>query len=66
MNNKSQRKYKLLKSDTFRRNGKTLYRIQALKSFGLVKRGDLGGYIEKEDNLEHRGKCLGLRERTSI
>lgn len=31
--------------------GKKLYRIKALKNFGNVKAGELGGYIEKEDNL---------------
>ena len=31
--------------------GKKLYRIKALKNFGNVKIGELGGYIEKEDNL---------------
>ena len=32
--------------------GKTLYRIKAAKDFGSVKKGTLGGYIEKESNLE--------------
>lgn len=31
--------------------GKTLYRIRALVDFGIVKAGDLGGFVEKEDNL---------------
>lgn len=35
--------------------GVTLYRIKALRSFGNVMEGDLGGYIEKEDNLSHDG-----------
>ena len=48
-------KYKLLKSDTKKVNGKTLYRIEALKSFGTVRVGDLGGYIESENNLSHEG-----------
>ena len=29
----------------------TLHRIRAKKDFGDVKAGDLGGWIEKEDNL---------------
>jgi len=37
--------------------GHILYRIQALQDFGDVKKGDLGGWIEKEDNLSQRGKC---------
>ena len=31
--------------------GKTLFQIRALISFGNVKAGDLGGWVEKEDNL---------------
>ena len=36
-------------------DGKTLYQIRALVSFGTVNAGDLGGYIEKEDNLSQAG-----------
>jgi len=32
-------------------DGHTLYRIQALSDFGDVKKGELGGWIETEDNL---------------
>ena len=32
-----------------------LYRIKALRDFGGIKAGDLGGYIEKESNLSHNG-----------
>ena len=35
--------------------GRKLYQIKALKDFGDVKAGDLGGYIEKEENLSHDG-----------
>ena len=38
-------------------NGHKLYIIQALRSFGNVKAGDLGGFIESEDNLSHHGNC---------
>ncbi|WP_244591441.1 hypothetical protein [Bartonella bovis] len=34
-----------------------LHQIKALKDFGDVKAGDLGGYVEKEDNLSHEGDC---------
>lgn len=37
--------------------GKTLYRIRALIDFGLVKAGDFGGWIEKEENLSQEGRC---------
>lgn len=34
-----------------------LYRIQALRDFGDVKKGDLGGYIQTQKNLSHSGNC---------
>jgi hypothetical protein len=36
---------------------RTVYRIRALRDFGDVRRGDLGGYIESEANLDHNGEC---------
>lgn len=36
-------------------DGRTLYRIKALESFGGVCAGDLGGWVEKEKNLSHGG-----------
>ena len=36
-------------------SGVTLYQIKAIRSFGEVKEGDLGGWIEKEENLSHDG-----------
>jgi hypothetical protein len=35
----------------------TLSRIRALKDFGVVKAGELGGFIEKEKNLSHAGRA---------
>ena len=35
----------------------TLHRIRATVAFGIVKVGDLGGWIEKEENLSHEGKA---------
>lgn len=35
----------------------TLQRIKAVAEFGIVKVGDLGGWIEKEENLSHEGKA---------
>lgn len=49
-------KYKLTKNKKII-NGVTLYQIQALKNFGNVKKGELGGGIEKEDNLSQEGNC---------
>ena len=34
-----------------------LYRIRALKDFGDVKVGDLGGFIKKESNLSQEGNA---------
>ena len=53
MNNK---KYKLT-DETINVCGYILHRIKALIDFGNVKAGDLGGYIESEDNLSHDGNC---------
>lgn len=52
-----ERKYKLLTEDTIIVDGRTLYRIEAVRDFGDVKKGDKGGYIEKEENLSHKGDC---------
>lgn len=51
------KKYELLKEDTRIIEGKTLYRIKALKDFRGVSKGDLGGYIEKEENLSQNDNC---------
>lgn len=37
--------------------GKRLFRIKALIEFGNVKEGELGGFIEKEENLSHEGNA---------
>ena len=34
-----------------------IYRIEALKDFSNVKKGDKGGFIESEDNLSQIGDC---------
>ena len=43
------KKYELT-SETKVINGVELHRIKALKSFGNIKEGDLGGWIESEKN----------------
>ena len=50
-------KYEMLYDDKIEIGSHTLYRIRALKNFGTVKAGDIGGYIEKEENLSHEGTC---------
>lgn len=44
-----------LTTDTKMFLGRKLFRIKALISFGNVKAGDVGGYIEKEENLSQSG-----------
>lgn len=34
-----------------------LFRIEALKDFGDVKKGDKGGFVESENNLSHKDDC---------
>jgi UDP-3-O-[3-hydroxymyristoyl] glucosamine N-acyltransferase len=50
-------KYKLRKDLSIEHYGRTLYRIEALKSFNNVSVGDLGGYIESESNLSPSNDC---------
>ena len=50
------KKYKLTE-ETINVNCKTLYRIEALKDFGNVKKGDKGGFIENEENLSQSDNC---------
>lgn len=51
------KKFELDKSSKISVDGITLYRIRALKNFGVVKKGDLGGYVEKEENLSQKGNA---------
>ena len=48
------KKYKLTK-ETKGIFGVTLHRIKALVSFGSIQKGEIGGWIEKEENLEQEG-----------
>ena len=51
------KKYELLKDDYKEVYRFKLYRIRALKDFGDVKKGEVGGYIEKEENLSQKNTC---------
>ena len=42
--------------------GKKLYRIIAVKDFGNVKAGTLGGFIETEKNLSQEGDCWAFSD----
>lgn len=50
------KKYELTNS-TIKFDGQILCRIKALKDFGDVKAGDLGGYVSDENNLSQNGNC---------
>jgi len=51
-----EKKYKLTK-ETKTINSVTLHRIEALRDFGNVKKGEKGGWIQSEDNLSHEDNC---------
>ena len=38
-------------------DGRKVHRIQALRSFGNVEEGTIGGFVEEDDNLSHDGLC---------
>ena len=46
-----------LTDETIVHNGRTLHRIRALKDFGCIKAGQLGGFVEKENNLSQEADC---------
>ena len=50
------KKYELT-NETREFQGRVLHRIRALKDFGSVRAGDLGGWVEKEGNLSQLGAC---------
>lgn len=37
--------------------GTTFHRIKAAISFGEIEAGEVGGWIEKEENLSHEGNA---------
>ena len=47
------KKYELLEVSP----SSNLYRIRALRDFGDVHAGDLGGYVQSESNLSHEELC---------
>ncbi|MCR4307084.1 MAG: hypothetical protein NUV80_00830 [Candidatus Berkelbacteria bacterium] len=51
------KKYKLLTKESIEHFGVTLYRIEAVTDFGIVRKGEKGGFIEKEENLSQEGNA---------
>lgn len=60
-NSRFEKKYELTE-EILEKRGSILKRIRAIKDFGNVKKGDLGGWIEKEENLSHEGLCWVAEE----
>lgn len=52
-----EKKYILTDETITINEGIVLHRIKAIRSFCDVNEGNLGGWIEKEDNLSHEGDC---------
>lgn len=57
MSQKHINKYTILQDVTMEHANRTLYRIKALRDFGNVKAGDIGGWVESEDNLSQYEHC---------
>ena len=51
------KKYELTSEYIINALGVKLFRIKAVRKFGGVEVGELGGYIEKEDNLSQDGEA---------
>lgn len=51
-----EKKYKLTE-ETLKIYGHVLHRIMALRDFGDVRKCDIGGWVENEDNLSHYDDC---------
>ena len=51
------KKFELLPDDTIEVFGRKHFRIKAKINFGTVGTGELGGYIEKEENLSENGNA---------
>lgn len=54
-----EKKYELT-DEILKVGGRVLHRINALRNFGNIKQGEIGGWIENEDNLSHCGDCWVL------
>lgn len=53
INEAANKKYELVEQ----KHGKTKYRVRALRNFGKVKAGTIGGFVDGEHNLSHDGLC---------
>ncbi|MDR2761467.1 MAG: hypothetical protein LBB88_02565 [Planctomycetaceae bacterium] len=53
----TERKFSRIKQWTYLPDGRRVERIIALRDFGNVKSGTIGGFIEYDENLSHDGVC---------
>lgn len=51
------KKFELLHDDFLEFDDCALFRIRSLRSFGDVKKGQIGGFVESEENLSHDGNA---------
>jgi len=56
------KKFELVRNEVYAKDGHALFRIRALKTFkniydDIIEAGEIGGYVEKEDNLSQEGSC---------
>ncbi|MBF0032556.1 hypothetical protein HAX39_08140 [Citrobacter freundii] len=51
------KKYELTSETRVLNDGVTLRRIKAIRNFGNVNKGTLGGWVQSEDNLSHFGNA---------
>ena len=54
-NSTNEKKYELIQDDEAKKLG--LYRVRALRDFGDIKKGEIGGFVSGEHNLSHMGNC---------
>jgi hypothetical protein len=51
------RKYTLTK-ENMKDYDKTLHRMQVIRNFANIKKGDMGGFVESEENVSYDGNVI--------
>lgn len=51
------KKYEIIKTDYIEYKNRKLFRIKAIRNFSYIRKGELGGYVQNENNLSHAGEC---------
>lgn len=52
-----EKKFELTENYVVNEFGTKLYQIKCIKTFKYAKKGELGGFIEKEENLSQKGNA---------